>query len=324
MEKKRIGVTGIGGNVGQGILRILREVYPQFYIIGFNVNAFSAGNYLCNKVIEVPYAYDKRYIPVIKDIINKEQIDLLIPSTDYEVYYLSKFKDELNTIILCSGFYSVDVYTDKYKSYLHHKQHNIPFAEAFLPDEYDNSFEQIIVKPREGRGSRNVYINPKATSQFNDDYIVQEYKKGIEITTAAYVTKQRELLGFITFDRKLANGTTIECKVVTKYDNSLRVILQKIVDNSDIMGSFNLQAIVTQDGKIVPFEINCRISGTNSIRHNLGFQDVKYGIEEWLFNNKLPQPKITKGVACRILLDVIYPNASETEEFNANSNFKLF
>ena len=37
-----------------------------------------------------------------------------MPSTDYEVYYLSKNKDVLNAIILASDFETAGIYLDKY------------------------------------------------------------------------------------------------------------------------------------------------------------------------------------------------------------------
>lgn len=77
--------------------------------------------------------------------------------------------------------------------------------------------------------------------------------------------------------------------------------------------------------KLYLFEINCRISGTNSIRHNLGFQDVKYGVQEYLFNEIPDSPNPIEGIATRILMDVIYPNQNNFDKLNTdNSKFLLY
>jgi carbamoyl-phosphate synthase large subunit len=92
-----------------------------------------------------------------------------------------------------------------------------------------------------------------------------------------------------------------------------------------LKGSFNIQSIVNHNGDVIPFEINCRISGTNSIRHNLGFQDVKYTLQEFLYNELPDKPKPINGMATRILLDVIYPEITDEKNINnSSSNYIIY
>src|SRR5687768_10955170 len=86
---RAIIVTGVGGVVGQGILRNLIDMGLDVKIIGTNVVQVSAGNYLCDQVYEVPFAHHEDYVPTMLEICRKENAELIIPSTDYEVYYLS-------------------------------------------------------------------------------------------------------------------------------------------------------------------------------------------------------------------------------------------
>ena len=102
MDRKTVLVTGIGGNVGQGILRnILKTKFP-IRIVGCNVADFSAGNHLCDSFYKVPFANDENYINSINAIVEKENIDLIIPSTDYEIYYLALNKNQLKTKVVTS------------------------------------------------------------------------------------------------------------------------------------------------------------------------------------------------------------------------------
>lgn len=319
MDQKKVLVTGIGGNVGQGIIRNIRSLQMPIKIVGCNVLAFTAGNHLCDRFYKVPFAYDEAYINSILAIVDAEKVDLIIPSTDYEVYYLAKFKNRFPCPIAVSDVETAEIYLDKYKSYVHHLKNNIPFASAFLPSEYNRQFSEIIVKPREGRGSRGLFINPENFSSFSDDYMVQELFKGKEITTAFYVDRNNQLHGFINLERSLENGATSECRVDKSYDGKLEQILNKIILNSKIRGSANLQSIATGDGEIIPFEINCRISGTNSIRSNFGFEDVKYTIQEYLLDTVPSKPNIINGVAVRIMMDVIYPEQEKNTAILDNS-----
>jgi carbamoyl-phosphate synthase large subunit len=319
MERKTILVTGIGGNVAQGALRNILSLNLDINIIGVDIAAFTPGNHLCNLTYVVPYAYDEQYIPAIKRIIEKEKVDLVIPTTDYEVYYLSLNKAVLNTTIAASDADTAKVYLDKYLTYLHHQGLDIPFAQSWLPGEFKNQVSNIIVKPREGRGSRDIHINPANPQAFSDDYVIQPLYKGVEITTAFYVKRDGSLHGLFTMKRELANGATSKSITTKKYDAELQSIIKKMIANKGLYGSINIQSIVDDSGNIIPFEVNCRISGTNSIRHNLGFRDVVYTVQEYLLDQQPEEIKAIDGIAVRMLSDVIYPNTTDPIQLNNNT-----
>jgi carbamoyl-phosphate synthase large subunit len=318
MEKKTVLVTGVGGNVGQGVLRNIRSLKLNINIIGTDIANFTAGNHLCDVTYVVPYSYSESYIPIIKKIIEKENVQLIIPTTDYEVYYLSLNQSFLNSNVAVSNVDVAKIYLDKYLTYLHHSELKIPFAKSWLPSEFENEVSEVIVKPREGRGSRGIYLNPENPKEFSDDFIIQPLHKGIEITTAFYIKKNGTMHGLFTMERELTNGTTSKSNTTKKYDKEIEKIIMKMIEHEGLLGSINIQSIVDAQNNIVPFEVNCRISGTNSIRHNLGFKDVQYTIQEYLFDEEPDSVKPIDGIAVRLLYDVIYPNA--TDELKLNNN----
>jgi len=304
---KNILVTGIGGNVGQGILRNILKLNMDIKIIGTDMRLISAGNHLCDRVYQVPFSASTEYIPNILRICNKEKINLIIPSTDLETYYLALVRKKLPALA-CSDAKTAKIFLNKYETWINFKKFSIPFAPTFLSSEYNGEFDNVIVKPKEGVGSKNIYINPPTPKDFSDEFIIQQLIKGKEITTAFYVTKDKKLLGQITFLRALMSGTTTICEVTFEYDNKVEKLIRKITNKFDIRGSCNIQSSINNKGEIIPFELNCRISGTNSIRSQFGFEDVRYTIEEYLLNKKPQRPIIKKGSAVRILMDVIYPD----------------
>lgn len=323
METKTVLVTGIGGNVGQGILRNIISLNLNIKLIGVDIASFTPGNHLCNVTYVVPYSYDENYIPTISKIIDDEKVDIVLPSTDYEIYYLSKNSSVLNAKIVASEAITAKTYLDKYATYLYLSKNNVPFSKSWLAGEYDFSEKDIIAKPREGRGSRGILINPEKPNDLPEGYMIQPLSVGNEVTTAVYVTKDNRLHGLFTMERKLTNGTTTESRVIFQYDERLRAIAQKMIDLGGLIGSFNIQSIVTGNDEIIPFEINCRISGTNSIRHNLGFQDVKYAIQEYLLNETADTPNPIEGISTRILMDVVYTNVSDFDKLK-NANHIIF
>lgn len=321
-KKYNILVTGIGGNVGQGIVRNLLQAGIPLNVIGCNVTAVSAGNHLCQQVFTVPYAYDNGYIPAIKEICHQINIDLIIPSTDYEVFYLAKNRDIL-PLVAAMPAESAQIFLDKYLTWQVLSAAQVPFAKSYLPSEYSGGLEEIIVKPREGRGSRGIQINPANPGSFDDTYMVQQLHRGKEITSAFYVNQKGYLHGHLTMERSLEAGATTFCEVSTQYDSRVEVLLKQLLAAVKITGSANVQSIVTTSGDIIPFEINARISGTNSIRTHFGFKDVLYTLQELLLKQEPEEIKIQQGAAVRILMDVIYPGISLAEIKNSHTQHYL-
>ncbi|ANE52443.1 ATP-grasp domain-containing protein [Flavisolibacter tropicus] len=320
---KKVLVTGIGGNVGYGILRNILRYHQNIEIIGTNTERISAGNHLCHVVYEVPFSTNENYIPEIQTICKKHDVDLIIPSTDYESFILASNKEKLTAAVAVSPANTCHIFLDKYITYKTLSGFNLPFAQSILPSEYKDNYEEVIVKPREGRGSRGIHINPSQPKSFSDEYLVQPFFKGKEITTAFYVTKEGLLHGLITLERSLSSGATNMCEVNTDFDERLKAYIVELISKIEIRGACNLQSIIVGDD-FIPFEVNCRISGTNSIRSQFGFKDVSYTLDEYLFNT-LPEPvQLKRGAAIRIMHDIIYPEVSLSNINNQSDNFYIY
>ena len=320
---KTIMVTGIGGVVGQGILRNIRAMAEPFEIVGINVVAISAGNYLCDHVYEVPYADDPAYPQAIAELARRHDVALIIPSTDLESYHLGLHRDLFPALVATSPAEVTGMCLDKYETYRAFAAKGVRFAASALPSEYRGDFDRTVVKPRAGRGSRNIHVDPPAPTDFPDDYVVQEYLDGPELTTTFYVRQDGALHGFITLERELEHGNTSRAEVCTAHDEELGALLRQMVAAFPFRGSCNVQTRVTAAG-VVPFEINCRISGTNSVRSQLGFPDVAYTVEELLLGRAPEAPRITKGSALRIILDLVYPETPLNGIRDRNDNFRIF
>lgn len=316
-------VTGAGGNVGQGVLRVLESLQDRpLRLVGTSTERVSAGNHLCEVYHRVPFAWDPDYLTAMRDVCQSDDVDLVIPTTDYETFLLAS-AEELPAVAV-SPVGTCETFLDKHLTAKRLHEVGIVFARSALAPEYDGEFDEVVVKPRKGRGSRGIRINPEAPSTFSSDFVVQELYRGVEITTAFYVNRNNTLHGFITFERELLHGMTVACTVTHRFDDSLLAIIEAMIGNTEIRGSCNFQSIVTQSRGVVPFEVNCRISGTSSIRHHLGFRDVEYTIDEYLLKREPKPPTILDGSAVRIFMDVIYPGRDWTEPRDRTTEHVVF
>lgn len=321
--QKCVLVTGIAGNVAQGVLRILAEIESGIRIVGTNTFPVSGGNHLCDSVHVVPPAIDPAFGSALMSIAERERTDLLIPCTDQETLALSRLSG-LGPRIAVSPPDVCATFLDKHLTAQAFFRAGLPFARSALPSTYDRSFGRVIVKPREGRGSKGLVFDPPRPKEFDDTNVVQELLEGDELTIGFYVTLGRRLHGFLVMRRMLRDGTTIACEVTRKHDAAVSALLQRLVSALDVRGSCNLQAIVTGDGRLVPFEVNGRFSGTTSIRHQFGLRDVEYTLDEHLWQ-RVPKPVVlSRGSARRLLMDVIYPDLGLEEPRNKHSRHWIF
>ena len=320
---KSVMVTGVGGMVGQGILRNIRSLDRKIELHGTDIRRISAGNHLCDSVHVLPYAYDPGYIPAVAGLVRDLGITLIIPSTDYESYFLARHASELGATVATSPAEVIAVCLDKFKTFESFRAYGIPFADSALPSSYQPRHARVVVKPREGRGSRNIHLDPQRPESFDDTFVVQEYLDGPELTTTFYVTRDGNLHGFITLARELEAGSTSRCEVTKHHDLEIRRLIEQMLEHFEFRGSCNLQSRVTTAG-VVPFEVNCRLSGTNSIRSQLGFPDVAYTIDEYLYDGLPEAPRVRGGCAIRVTHDVIYPESTLDEICNRHDHFRIF
>jgi carbamoyl-phosphate synthase large subunit len=316
-------VTGIGGVVGQGILRNLRSLDHEIAVHGTDVRQVTAGNHLCDTVHALPYAFDPGYVDAVVALVGALDVDLIIPSTDYEAFFLARDASRIGTTIAASPPEVSAICLDKYRTYQAFSSCGIPFAQSSLPSAYDGRFPRVIVKPREGRGSRGIHVDPVQPAAFDDSHVVQRYLEGPELTTTFYVTRTGVLHGLITFERELEAGSTSRCEVTREHDAAIHALVERMLGHFPFRGSCNLQCRVTTNG-VIPFEVNCRISGTNSIRSQLGFPDVAYTVEEYLFDRAPARPLVRDGCAIRVTHDVVYPGLRLEDVRDRHDRFWIF
>lgn len=320
----KILVTGIGGMVGQGVLKNIRRTYNhRFIIVGTDTSLLTPGNHMCDRVYKVPPAYyqDYAYVSVIKQLCKEENIQLIIPTTDWESYILARSRvTELYDIAIAASPIEIALMgLDKYRNYQLFKQYGIPFAESRLPTEYTSDFEHWVIKPRKGRGSQGVMFDGDY-NKLDDSYIIQELLTGDELTIAFYVKKNGDLHGFIVFRRELKDGYSNRVEVVFDYNPQIEKLIKKMIYYFPFRGSINIQAKV-REGVINPFELNCRFSGTNGLRSRFGFNDVKYTIQEYLLGEEPSPVNVLPGCAMRIIQDLIYPERTFKEITHESENY---
>lgn len=304
---KKVLVTSISGRVGQPVLRTLHNLgHRDLTIFGSDANCLEHGLHLCEKVFKLPKGSDPQYVTELLTVCQREKIDFVLPTHDTEVLALSQNIEMFENIDLAiSPEKTIDICFDKYLTYKFCKSYDIPFAEAFLPSQYNNEFDDVIVKLRKGFAWQGLEQNPENVKLFSDDYIVQKFYKGVEVSCPFYVDRNGRLIDFVTIIEKYDVNSRV-CIVTSEYRNILKPIVEKLAKTLKVKGVLEVECIIDNEGNAHLIELNARFSNTTNVRAFFGFTDVKWIIEEYIYSKKPLPSNIREGHSVRFFQDLIF------------------
>jgi carbamoyl-phosphate synthase large subunit len=282
--KKTILITGIGGDIAQGVATILRESRPDLQLIGVDVHAQHGGHLLVDEFALVPSANAPEYLEAIKAIVTKYSVNMVIPMSEPELGAILPFAELAPGVKwITAGERVVAAGLDKLETMraLIGLGISVPWTKPV--NEGRPIAYPCILKSRYGSGSRAVFI---VANDDELDYLAKRHPEAIlqellepddrEVTCAVYRRRDGEVTSLLML-RRLSGGFTGWAKVI-KDDETSRMC-DVIAQGLDLRGSMNIQLRLTAQGPRV-FEINPRFSSTVLMRHRLGFSDVLWAVDE--------------------------------------------
>lgn len=287
MSTKTILMTGGGGAGTIAAAKILKKS-EKYRIILCDMDKWAAGLKFADKAYILPAGDDERFIDVVKNIILKEHVNVFVPLVDEEIlksYELKKVFPDLNILLPEYDFSQMAL--DKWQLIENLKKFNIPCPKTYLASEPCEDLEYpIIMKPRRGRGSRNV-MEIKSKEQANayellfnlseDKILMQEKIKGKEFTISVVANKNGDVLAVVPKEVICKRGVTITA--VTRKNLYIQNLCIEIQKKLKANGPFNVQLILRNDGIPVIFEINPRYSTTIALTMAAGVNEIEALIE---------------------------------------------
>jgi len=275
MKITGIVVTGVGGGVGQSILKCLQR--SPYRIIGVDSLVNGTGLYSVERGYIGEFAYSANFIDRLLEICKKESANVIFPGLDVELIPLSKNRDifKKNGIeVIVSSEEVISIADDKYKTAQFLKGNNYlhPRTEKEIKDNFKFP---MIVKPRYG-GARSIgcVICNSYEDLFNavknkNNYIIQEYIDSDEYTCGTVVFNNK-CYGCIPAERELRCGDTY--KLCFKKNNKIITYLEDVIERLKPYGACNIQ-LRFKNSKCYIFEFNARCSGTTAARAIAGFNE---------------------------------------------------
>ncbi|MFD2415197.1 ATP-grasp domain-containing protein [Amycolatopsis pigmentata] len=261
---KAVIVTGVGGAAG---IAVVRALTGRVRVIGTDCDPTAAGQGLADEFAVIPRADDPDLVPALVKVAQRTGATALLCTVAEEFGALHYGVDLLHEAGLATWLPPVvgtRICLDKWRFALLCERNGIPIPATGLATNTDVPGPWI-VKPRFGRGSRDVH-----TADTEDELewalsrvpepIVQTRLTGREFTVDALTDRDSRLVGAVPrwrLETKAGistKGRTFACPHVARESGRLLAALGH-------QGPANVQGFMADDGTIKFIEVNPRFSG---------------------------------------------------------------
>lgn len=282
---KTLLITGIGGDIAQGIARIVRETYPSWHLVGMDLHSRHAGRACVDDTIVAPPVSAPEYEPWLSDLLDTRRVDYCLPTSEAELGFLvsSDLARREPARFVMPNREAVEVGGDKYLTAQHLAAHGIPGPWTVPAEGGAPPALPCIFKARRSAGSKAVFLCRTSDDvayygKRHGDAIFQELllPDDREVTVAVYRSRAGRV-AVLQLLRKLAGGLTAWAEVID--DPAIKSQCLALAHTLDLRGAINVQLRQTAMGPRV-FEVNARFSSTVLMRHRMAFTDVVWALEE--------------------------------------------
>jgi carbamoyl-phosphate synthase large subunit len=258
-------VTGAGGAAGVAVIRIL--VATGHRVVGVDMDGMAAGLRLAHEAALVPSGDDPTFVSTLCQLAVATGAGVLISTVSEELIALAESADELAEAGLTTWLPEpgpVSISTDKWRLAQLMREKGLP-APACNLGSGDGVPGSWVVKPRFGRGSKDVHFVDRPTAlqwvllQVPEP-LVQTRLSGREFTVDALVDRHGDLSGAVPRWR-LETKAGISTKGRTFANKDLTEAVGDVLSAIGLRGPANVQGFIEADGTPWFIDVNPRFSG---------------------------------------------------------------
>ena len=270
-----IVVTGAGGAAGVAVIRALRASGER--VAAVDADPLAAGLALADERAVISRACTPEFFDDLCAAVSRFGADVVLCTVSEEMLVLAGREDELadaGASVWLSPRASVATCVDKWEFARAVRAAGFPSPATAWGPHAQHVPGPWIVKPRFGRGSRDVYpVDDCDELQWAAarvaDPIVQTRLTGREFTVDVVIDREGQVAGAIPRWR-LETKAGISTKGRTFVDPHVSALAAHTATTLGLQGAVNVQGFVADDGTVSIVEVNPRVSGGLSLTQAAG------------------------------------------------------
>ena len=305
-------VPSASAPAGINTIKSLKMVNYPVRIVASDSNPFSAGFFMSDAYEVLPEIDSKLYITRLLEIVTKHKINVLMPSSGYDIYQYSANKEKLlklGALPVVSDIKTMKICRDKIQTFNYlSKKFELPFTT--LDYKKVKGFP-LIAKPRYGKGSKGIVkINNENELKYvrfnSENLIFQEYLPGTEYTIDVLSDLECEPILAVPRVRVETRAGISTVGTIVK-DENISETCKSIAKYLKIRGPCCIQMKESNDGILKIVEVNPRMGG-GTIFAALAGANFPAMILDMVNGKKLKIPKISEVTVVRYFEEIVVKN----------------
>ena len=296
----------------------------QGKIVATDSSYLSPGFFMCEVNEVIPEADNNSFIDRLNEIVEKYGVNLLLPTSGFDIYPYSEFKEQLikrGAFPVVSDMDSLVTCRDKMLTYEILKSgFDLPFTTT---DPSEISSFPIMAKPRYGKGSRDIMLldNNDDVKYFTSkmkDLIFQEYLPGTEYTIDVLSDLEKRALMAVPRIR-IQTKAGISTKGRVLKNRKIEDECKQIADFIGIRGPSCIQMKEDEDGIVKLVEINPRMGG-GTIFTTLAGANFPMMLIDLIEHKKVKVPEIQEITVIRYYEEIVIRAAADQRVLSAEQD----
>jgi hypothetical protein len=221
---------------------------------------------------DFPNISEDNFIEELNKLIEKESIDLILPTHDTVLVFMAKNQDKIKTKVAVPGLWQAEICRSKKKIYNLFKSFDFNpkvFAKIDEIKEYP-----IYAKLDEGQGSKGAFVvkDRKQLEEIDDleNYVLMELLPGEELTIDCFTDRHGKLQFVGPRNRKrVFDGVSVNSASVPLTEE-IQSIGQVVSDTLKIRGAWYFQLKRDINGEFKLLEASVKVAGNMNVFRGIG------------------------------------------------------
>ncbi len=237
-------------------------------VLGVDADPLAPALYHCDLHVIVPRIADPEYVPTLARLRREHDVRLVVPLNDLDFPVLAREREQLApALVLLPDAEASARMSDKLEAHRFFVANGIPSPRSWAPEDVpDDARYPVLVKAREGFGSRNIF---RASDREQLDFFlaytdvpsfVQEQCRGEEFSIDVFCDMDARCLNAIPRTMLLSKGGE-SIKGASLLDRELIEHGARVAEIVGVKGPANVQCFREPDGSLPITDVNTRFGG---------------------------------------------------------------